>query len=415
MNSIPIEQLLEQVSMASVKVNSYESDMVQKIRRILFNDRSIIGLSDFLHLNPSLPNRELSGLMRLQKINEFLASLTFNKTSLKIVPIVYDHTLPRSEASREGGGFGFLTGTLKKTIPIIECPDRHYRKQRPIAINCLDYTEQGVKRLHLWYPDIPESFLSSHLNDSLWIFNLYNEGIGIKEKNAATHIVEFKKAVYRRIGIDGEYEWSLLSNQYDKMAMVLEELIYRGIQWQSLPLGNLKQSLFTIIDELGHNVGKILPNGYSSALACYDNKQLRWSWEQVLAALRKGQLIPSIELYFLIFILTPAWLHFGNLYDHHFKVCHWFYDKNPNYPRFIRLGEDGDNSIPLGETFIRGRHSRTLLLIDLLLRSRTEIMIAIQRTAELGFPYWKSVKFREELHNLLINKPEHNELAKSTN
>jgi len=407
MNSIPIEQLLEQVSMASVKVTSYESDMVQKIRRILFNDRSIIGISDFLHLNPSLPNRELSGLMRLQKINEFLASLTFNKTPLKIVPIVYDHTLPRSEASREGGGFGFFTGALKKTIPIIECPERHYRKQRPVAINSLDCIEQGVKRLHLWYPDIPESFIFSHLSDSLdWIFNLYNEAIEIKEKNAATHIVEFKKAVYRHIGIDGEYEWYLLSNQYDKMAMVLEELIDSGIQWQSLPKVNLKQSLFTIIDELGNNVGQILPNGYSSTIAFYDDKhkQLRWSWDQVLAALRKGQLIPSVELYFLIFILTPAWLHFGNLYDHHLNICQWFYEKNPNYPRFIRLGKDGGNSIPLGETFIRGRHSRSLLLIDMLLRNRREIMIAIQRTAEFGFPYWKAVKFREEIYHVLINK-----------
>ena len=90
----------------------------------------------------------------------------------------------------------------------------------------------------------------------------------------------------------------------------------------------------------------------------------------------------------------PAWLHFGNLYDRHLGLCHWFYNKKPNYLQFIiiRIGEDNNNSIPLGKTIIRGQHFKSLLLVDILLDSPKEIMTAAKKTAELGFTYKKNDK-----------------------
>jgi hypothetical protein len=379
-----------------------DNPVAWRIREILFPRQNVVGVADFMHANPSMPNREITGLIRLQKINEGLGEVNKNEPlTLKIATIMYDQTLPRSESANEGGGCGIYTGLQKNTEHIISNPEAVYWRQpaKPVCIE--KYIDKAINRVCRWYEGIKQEELRAYLQNKITpVLSLLNSKI-VSTNNAGDAIHLFKKSMYAILLSDLSIEWSLLSSFYSRIALALDELFSLGIDWRTIPISNPQMQLFTLINENGQHLGYISLDGTYLSIVYRNGRRQRIEWNLIAEGLQNRNIIPSWEIYFIVYVIAPAWLHFGNLYNKHYQLMEWWKTKATILKNF-RIGQDGDNSIPLGKVQTRGKHSRSLITVDWMLRSRNEITHAAQCTARQGRPYWDDIKFKDRLHISMI-------------
>lgn len=101
----------------AIEIRNNPTPLAYKIRRIFLKNLGfeISGVADFMHANPLIPSREITGMYRLLKVNDFLES----RNCPHLLNIIYDTPLPLNEMMREQGGIGLRFGFLNRTVQII--------------------------------------------------------------------------------------------------------------------------------------------------------------------------------------------------------------------------------------------------------------------------------------------------------
>jgi hypothetical protein len=389
-----LERLLSQVAEASEQVRHHEGDLVARSRQLLRETTpNCLGVSDFIHLNPSLPNREISGLLRLTCIND---RLRLAGTSGEIQCFAYDTPLPINEARAEKGGIGFYVGLRSRTIQIIELVASPYADQACMSLDIDSVLDHCTVNLRRALPD--HHRVGDVMAELRQMLLVYQRALGTS-RTAATQLAYFKQEVYSWVaGMD--FSITPLSSERGSLASVLAGLEEEGIDWWQLPTSSGR--LFRWFTLEGKPHGAVFRND-GGLIHQFDGGSQTLSPEDTRELIRAGRLHPSVELYLLAFVVAPAWLHFGNTYGGAERVWRWLQQAGGEHPKFVSIGGDGNNSIPLGDTLCptrSGRRLRALLAVDLVARGRHVVRKAANVVANTGLPAWEA----EDMYSVLARR-----------
>ncbi|MEZ5016090.1 MAG: hypothetical protein R2800_03505 [Flavipsychrobacter sp.] len=297
----------------------------------------ISGISDFIHSNPIVPSREITGLIRCSRINDYLKS----EGKPHLLNVIYDTPLPKSELLREKGGIGTKIGFVNHTIRMIGNDDVPYFCQKGNKIDIRSICKKVSSKYDIQYP--------SEISQSIKLLTIWNNIITKNLDNSALEIIEFKSTLWQEVipqvkDIIQSHDYTiLLSDLLATLPTILNTLTEQGIKWWQIPT---KKALLKVYKKGEGEIEEVyclndMPYFKYSLL-----KTSKWDFLEC-SALNECTLAPCVELYVLCFLLMPQYFHYGNLYNKHLIVEEWL-RKNCTINRdVVRLNTDGFSSIPI--------------------------------------------------------------------
>lgn len=390
--TLAIAQLIQSTAGALQTFERAQSPLAIDVRAAIQSHlgRNVGAVADFLHLNPSLPTRELTGLTRVSAIEEALAD-----RGLELLNIIYDLTMPIHEMAREGGGIGFRLGFLPRSIKIIKKPETLYLQQVANPVDTQALTTAIRRRYDAKSLDTRTPPQRDRLAQVVQLFDLYNSAIEAGD-DARRTITRFKMNVHKAFAHDPTDNWVCLSDLIPLVFCIIEILDNHGVPWFEIPT-NKKGYIARLISSDGTYAKVAAANGKPLVDGQADGVR---TWADLIAKGKHTEVLPSVELYLLTLVIAPSLCHFGNLYDNHAAVERWLTASLGEQHNLIRIAGDAENSIPLGTTVTTTRHGHeqySLLSVDAGIIPGDQLRSAIRRTASTANPAWQMRDFEHDL------------------
>ena len=389
--TLPISQLPQETARALDACNQGPSALTADVRAAMQSHlgRNISAVADFLHLNPSMPTRELTGIKRLDAVRTALAD-----RGVGMLNVVYDLTMPIHEMAREGGGAGFRLGFLPRSVKIIGDARALYCQQSALPLDTQAVRSAIHQRYHDKGIDIDKPPQRDRFDQVMNLLDLFNDSMQPGD-DARRSILRFKMNAYKNLTNCHTDDWVSLSDLIPLVFRIIEILDNHGVPWFQIPT-NGKGYIARIITSDGTYTkvanadGKPVVDSQTSAIA---------DWGDLIAKGQNSKLLPSVELYLLTLVIAPGLCHFGNLYGNHTAVEQWLSASLGQKHNLIRIAGDYENSIPLGQTTTTTRHGHehySLLSVDAGIIPEDELRTAIDRTAATAEPGWHKRDFEHD-------------------